>query len=354
MVTKKNIKINKCWDTITKRLYDDISVYKKRGKNKISMDDFEIPLFENYENIININYNVKQLKKTCKAYNLKISGCKNQLQYRIYNYLKYSYYGQKIQKVFRGSIVRRLNKLKGPAYLNRNCINETDFLMFENVKSINNEQFFSFKDKDGFVYGFNICSIYNLLFVENKTGVKKSKNPYNRNEIPQKVCNDVRNMVQLSKILKFDTSVEVKNETDLLSFKKKVELKCADIFQKIDEMGNTTHYSWFYNLNKQGLLKFINELIDIWKYRLNLSKELKMEICPPIGKPFHNLRITSLFSENIDKIRNGLLNIINTLITSSQQNQLKSLGAYYVLGSLTLVSHDAANSMPWLYETFRY
>ena len=58
-----------------------------------------------------------------------------------------------------------------------------------------------------------------------------------------------------------ETSIEVKNELDLLSFKKKVELKCADIFQKIDEMGNTTHYSWFYNLNKQGLLKFINELL---------------------------------------------------------------------------------------------
>ena len=352
MVTKKNIKINKCYDSFTKRLYDDISRKKKRGKKKISMDDFEILSFKEYEKIINVNYNVKQLKKMCKAYKLKISGCKNELQHRIYNYLKYSYYGQKIQKIFRGSIVRRLDNLKGPAYLNRKCINETDFLMFEDVKSINNAQFYSFKDKDNFVYGFNICSIYNLLFIENKN--KKVKNPYNRNEIPEKVYNDIINIVQLSKILNLETSIEVKNELDLLSFKKKVELKCADIFQKIDEMGNTTHYSWFYNLNKQGLLKFINELIDIWQYRLNLSIELKREICPPIGKPFRNLRISSLFSENIDKIKNGLLNIINTLITSSQQNQLKSLGAYYVLGSLTLVSRDAATSLPWLYETFRY
>ena len=167
MVTKKNIKINKCYDSFTKRLYDDISRKKKRGKKKISMDDFEILSFKEYEKIINVNYNVKQLKKMCKAYKLKISGCKNELQHRIYNYLKYSYYGQKIQKIFRGSIVRRLDNLKGPAYLNRKCINETDFLMFEDVKSINNEQFYSFKDKDNFVYGFNICSIYNLLFIEN-------------------------------------------------------------------------------------------------------------------------------------------------------------------------------------------
>ena len=43
MVTKKNIKINKNWDSITKRIYDDIKVSKRRRKRKISMEDFEIP-----------------------------------------------------------------------------------------------------------------------------------------------------------------------------------------------------------------------------------------------------------------------------------------------------------------------
>lgn len=352
MVTKKNIKINKSWDSITKRIYDDVKVSKRRGKRKIPMEDFEIPLFKDYENILTLNHNVKQLKMICKSYKLKIGGCKNELQYRTYNYLKYSHFSEKIQKIFRGYLIRKLNSMKGPAILNRKCVNESDFLMFENVKDICNSQFYSFKDTDGFIYGFNICSVYNLLFVENKN--KKVKNPYNRNEIPEKVYNDVLSIVKLSKMLNFDTSIEVKNDTDLLSFKKKVELKCADIFQKIDEMGNTTHYSWFYKLNKQGLLKFINELIDIWQYRLNLSGELKRDICPPLGRPFRNLRISSLFNENNDKIKNGLLNVINTLVTSSHQSQLRSLGAYYVLGSLTLVSHDAAMSMPWLYETFRY
>lgn len=352
MVTKKNIKVNKDWDSIKMRIYDEINISKKRGKIKITMDDFEIPLFKDYENILLLNHNVKQLKMICKEYKLKISGCKNELLYRTYNYLKYSHYSEKIQKLYRGYLIRKLNNMKGPAFLNRKCINESDFLMFENVKDICNSQFYSFKDIDGFTYGFNICSVYNLLFVENKN--KKVKNPYNRNEIPEKVYKDVLSIIRLSKMLGFDTSIEVKNDIDLLSFKKKVELKCADIFQKIDEMGNTTHYSWFYNLNKQGLLKFINELIDIWQYRLNLTPELKRDICPPLGRPFRNLRISTLFNENIDKIKNGLLNIINILITSSQQGQLRSLGAYYVLGSLTLVSHDAATSMPWLYETFRY
>ena len=31
-----------------------------------------------------------------------------------------------------------------------------------------------------------------------------------------------------------------------------------------------------------------------------------------------------------------------------------SLGSYYVLCALTLVSQDAANSLPWLYEAVSY
>ena len=80
--------------------------------------------------------------------------------------MRLSYYAQKIQSNMRGKFVRTLNALKGPACKNRKCVNDTDFLMFEKVKNIPNNQFFSYKDNDGFVYGFNICSIYNLLFVE--------------------------------------------------------------------------------------------------------------------------------------------------------------------------------------------
>ena len=53
-------------------------------------------------------------------------------------------------------------------------------------------------------------------------------------------------------------------------------------------------------------------------------------------------------------MKNRLLNVIDKIITKGRDRQLRSLGAYYILGSLTLVSLDAAASMPWLYETFRY
>ena len=101
-------------------------------------------------------------------------------------------------------------------------------------------------------------------------------------------------------------------------------------------------------------MKFINELIDVWNYRLNLSNELKKNICMPNGNPFLGLNIHLLFQKNLDKIKNGLLNIIKKFVTYGRDRDAKSLGGYYVLGCLTLVSNNTALSLPWLYETFSY
>ena len=100
--------------------------------------------------------------------------------------------------------------------------------------------------------------------------------------------------------------INIENDLDLLSFKKKIELKCIDIFQKFDELGHYTQYSWFYELDKRKLLKFINELRDVWEYRLNLTTEIKKAVCPPLGRPFQMLNIHSLFNKDIEKIKNSL------------------------------------------------
>tara|TARA_Y100000589_G_scaffold196446_1_gene185665 strand:- start:372 stop:1406 length:1035 start_codon:yes stop_codon:yes gene_type:complete len=333
-------------------IYEDLSMYKK-GKNKVSTNDFTVLNFDNYMDIIHYNFNVKQIKTMCKYYNLKISGCKNELKTRIFNYLKYSYFALKLQSLYRGHLVRTLNKCKGPALFNRKCVNSNDFLMFEKLECINHEQFISFEDEDKFIYGFNLCSLYNLLYVEN-SGNLNVKNPYNRSVIKQNIYNNINKIIRISKILKLNTNLEVHNDLDNLPFKKKVELNCAKLFQKIDEFGNTTHYNWFYNLSKPRLLKFINELLDIWNYRLSLTNDLKRQICHPNGRPFLNLNIHTLFQKNTDIIKNKLINILRNLVTKGVDKQYKSLGAYYILGALTLVSMEAAQSLPWLYETFRY
>ena len=81
----------------------------------------------------------------------------------------------KIQKVWRNNFIREFNKTLGPAYYNRAISNNIDdFMTTESVKEIDYYDFFSFKDKDGFVYSFNIVSIYNLI------SKHIFSNPYNR------------------------------------------------------------------------------------------------------------------------------------------------------------------------------
>lgn len=41
-------------------------------------------------------------------------------------------------------------------------------------------------------------------------------------------------------------------------------------------------------------------------------------------------------------------------VNSGIDKDSKTLGAYYVLGALTLVSTEASTSLPWLYQSVNY
>ena len=92
---------------LNKVIYEKVPT-KKKGK-KIKDSEFTIPLMNEYEQLINNNYKVKQLKEICKHYKLKVSGNKDEKIHRIYNYLKYSHYTVKIQRIYRGFLVKKLS-----------------------------------------------------------------------------------------------------------------------------------------------------------------------------------------------------------------------------------------------------
>ena len=131
------------------------------------MEDFEIPSFEEYEKLVIISFNVSQLKSICRFYKQKVSGNKKELIFLLYNYLKFSSFTIKIQKIWRGYLRRYLNKLRGPGLLKKS-VNETDFYTLEDIKDLDISQFYSFKDKDNKIYGFDICSLCNTDSRRNK------------------------------------------------------------------------------------------------------------------------------------------------------------------------------------------
>ena len=60
----------------------------------------------------------------------------------------------------------------------------------------------------------------------------------------------------------------------------------------------------------------------------------------------------SQFNEqNIFNIQKMILPILEKLVNSGLEQDNKALGAYYVLGALTLVNENAASTLPWLYQS---
>jgi len=320
---------------------------------KIENDNIIVPTIHSYNELTKYNYNVQQLKLFAKNYKLKISGNKKELITRIYIYLYLSSYIIKIQKNVRGLIQKKYNFSHGPGFKNRKlCNNATDFVTMEELSELSNSQFFSYKDVDGFIYGFDLVSIYNLIF-KNKNGQNgKILNPYNRNEIPDFVNKNIKTLIRLSKILRIEINLSIINDYEI-SKPKSVELSALSLFQEMDSLGNYTDSRWFLSLNRNQLIKFTMELIDIWNYRAQLTLEIKRNICPPNGMPFANLHVGYIQSEpDIHNVQKHILNVCEKFVNTGINNDSRTLGSYYVLGALCMVSQSAATSLPWLFQSF--
>jgi|694.fasta_scaffold122174_1 hypothetical protein len=338
-------------------IYDSIySNVKMKSWNKLEKVDSEtmtIPKFNEYNMILQYNYNVQQLKTIISHHKLKISGNKSQLVTRIYSFLFLSHFITKIQKIMRGYLIRKYNKLHGPGFKNKSvCTNTTDFFTMDPLSELPNSQFYSFKDADGFIYGFDLLSIYNLIYKCDG----QIKNPYNRLPISAANIEQFRSLLRLSRILKIPICTEIKDINEEISIKKSVELRALTLFQNIDALGNYSNAQWFLTLEKQHMIKMIRELMDIWSYRAPLTMETKRAICPPLGNPFGRLLNFNQLQtiENIDEVRKYTLEILEKFVNLGIDRDSKCLGAYYVLGALTLVSQDAATSLPWLYQAVCY
>jgi hypothetical protein len=336
-------------------IYDSIYTnVKMKTWNKLEKVDSEtmlIPKFKEHDMILQYNYNVQQLKTIVSHYKLKISGNKSQLVTRIYSFLYLSHFITRVQKMMRGYLLRKYNKLHGPGFKNKAvCTNTTDFFTMDPLTELPNSQFYSFEDADGFIYGFDLLSVYNLIYKCDG----QIKNPYNRLPISSANIEKFRSLLRLSIVLKIPICTEIKDINEGISIKKSIELRALTLFQNIDALGNYSNAQWFLTLEKPQMIKMLRELLDIWSYRAPLSIETKRAICPPLGNPFtrnfHQLQTI----ENMDDIRKFTLEILERFVNLGIDRDNKCLGAYYVLGALTLVSQDAASSLPWLYQAVCY
>lgn len=323
-------------------------------KNTVIVEK-EIPTIQN-SNITKLcNYSVSELRQFLKSHNLYVSGTKKVLHDRLFLWLTTSKNAVKIQSFFRGHLVRSVYiKFKTYQGMIKDCINEQDFCSFEPLADIDKFQLICVKDPDGPVYGFDICSVCqykrNLEF-----GVELT-NPYTRNKFPSSFFSDLTRIVYASKHNIISTIVDIKPDPDVesLSFEKKVELRALSLFQHMNSLGNYSEASWYLYLSRRRVIRMIQELYDIWQFRLNIQQETKRAICPPTGNPFgSSLEVRILDMTDIE-LKNFVLGILESFVFNGVDRDSQHLGSFYVLGALSLVSSTAAEACPWLFHSFVY
>ena len=308
------------------------------------ISNIKIPSYENYSNYNFKKCTIPQLKIIAKHYKLRLGGKKNDITSRIVMHLKQSKYIINIQRRCRGQLQRKYNKLHGPAFKDRSlCTNDTDFYTLDSLNTIPYNQFYSFKDDDNFIYGFEISSIYNIILKNNLA----CENPYNRKPFPENVIHDIRNLIRLSNVMKIPVNAYIKTS----STSNKFEQRALSLFQEIDNLGNYSDHKWFTELSALQMSKFVRDLCDIWQYRAQITPESKLAICPPTGDPFIGTNIVNIHTFRPNMIKEFALSCIERLVKRGTSTEYKSLGAIYVLTALTLVSNSAATSLPWLYQS---
>lgn len=326
----------------------------KNTSKSCSKAPIMIPKFADHDAFMQAEYKLAELKEICKHHGIKCSGTKPELKQRVHTYLIQSHFITRIQRVVRRNFHKVHAQMSGPAYHDRSlCVNDTDFYSMEPVRDISRRQFISVRDDAGMVYGFDIMSLHTYYMSEMKNGNISSMtpimNPYNRMPLPVSLRRQVMRKILLTHIIGVPCTVEAEPEP-VLSFQQQDENTLFAAFQQINSHGHYADSTWFSELHFVQILRFIRELADIWNYRAQILPHLKQEICPPNGDPFRYIDIRG-FHIQPDVIRHHGIQLIKTFVTSGINRDSQSLGSYYVLSALTLVSQPAQAAMPWLYES---
>jgi hypothetical protein len=350
-------------------------------------------------------FKIPELKSVAKKYKLYVSGTKGVLIERIKNHFNEITNSVKIQKVFRGSIVRRSFKLRGPAFKNKSiCVNESDGFTLEPLNEVPFERFFSYSDSKNFTYGFDVVSLVCLFKKENKI-----VNPYTRERLSSELTNNILSLGRIIKIVfsyvlepdemqsqrippqiniprrpivqhignnqnnlntviqnliipnNYTNEIENNFSNDQLALIAKIrelrtfsiERRIQNLFIEIDLLGNYTQSSWFSSLERRDFIRFLRCLYEIWNYRAQMPAEIKRQICQ-FRDPFYQTRFPNAIETDINEIKNICITVMEDMVYTGIDNEFKKLGTLHVLSALTTVSVPARNSMNWLYESLYY
>lgn len=308
----------------------------------------------------------------------------------LYEKLKYFFEQQRlaiiIQKTARRYLTKVVLDLIGPAKFNRKlCVNDSDFYTMEPLTNIPFDNFYSYKDKENFVYGFELSSLIQYIKVKEKSGeMRRIKNPYNRDsmkreipkiyklhhlirvingtipkrELPTRIQTRPRSSSHHNDLRSRTLSIGIDSnynhalmlETIREMRSKSNEQRTRELFIVIDQLGNYSDYNWFLNLDRGCYLRYYRILKDIWTYRAQIPTYTKIKICPlwdPFGM-FSNVNLGELTTE---QLMSRCLCVMEDMVCTGVEQQYRTIGSLHVLSVLTVINREARSNMPWLYES---
>ena len=88
-----------------KTLHAEVPKVKRR--KRVTENDYELLKPGQQHFLSERNYRVSQLKEMCKLYGQRVSGNKDELKKRLYNFLRLSYFAIYIQRIIRRILFKR-------------------------------------------------------------------------------------------------------------------------------------------------------------------------------------------------------------------------------------------------------
>lgn len=240
------------------------------------------------------------------------------------------------------------HRVRGPAIWSRGvCTNDADFFSTENVTDISGASFYSYKDADNHIYGFDIRSIH-TLFYRARTSGEQAHNPFTRAALAPFVARQVGALVRRMQRHRVPTEwAPLAPPTP----EQQIRMKIVDVFSKIDELNYYSSPDWFLELDAEGHRQFYCSLFDIWTHRANLSISQKNTIVPGFASRLFRTPRWAVEDMTIDGIQRLNLGVIRMMISSATDRNDRILGAMYVVSALTLVCDTARLAYPWLHES---
>jgi hypothetical protein len=273
--------------------------------------------------------------------------------------------------------IRQWNRGKGAIYPSIQCTNKDDFCSLDPLDTIPQRLLFTYKDTNGFIYGFNLLSFLDLI-----ANSEQPLNPYTRCPISRNVINrankyhriltnwskvDEPNVLEQQRLPNTDISIVADNggnngsnthgsialrNAPRLSFKDRTKQRLQSVFQKINYLGYQTNIDWLLDKSAPVLISFIKTLAKNWSYQLGFSDTTKQSLLSHQDLHFFETLVNDayrnpqLVHSSTLHIMNRILGVLEPLINNTTD---PNSAALLVLYSLYYIDpRRVSNANPWM------